>query len=159
MRPLSLAAAILLGAAAPAAAERLGPDQLREEIAGNTLSGFNTSGVVFSEYHAPDGRVFGHNNGVAVVDGCWAIKGDAVCYYYNGQKPLPVAFCWHYDRAGPDGYKLTSADNRVTGAARLAQGNPRGHSEAGQAWVCEGLVSRLKPSIVPASTRTDPVRP
>lgn len=162
MRGLALAAGIALGSAtlaAPAQAERLGPDQLRDEIAGNTLSGFNTSGVIFSEYHAPDGRIFGHNNGVPVVDGCWAVKGDAVCYYYNGQKPLPMAFCWHYDRAGPDGYRITSADTRVTGAARLERGNPRRHSEGAQSWVCEGLVSQAGRPVVPASTRADRPRP
>src|SRR5215210_3594563 len=125
-----------------AAAEPLSGDQLRAEVTGNTLTGFNTSGVVFSEYHAPDGRILGHNNGVPVVDGCWAIRGDAVCYYYNGQKPLPAAFCWHYDRAGPQGYRITSLDLRVTGAARLERGNARNHSEGERSWVCEGLVSR-----------------
>ena len=40
-----------------AAAEPLSRDQLRAEVTGNTLTGFNTSGVVFSEFHAPDGRI------------------------------------------------------------------------------------------------------
>jgi hypothetical protein len=138
-----------VGAAAPALAERLGSDQLREEIAGNTLTGFNTSGVVFSEYHAPDGRVLGHNNGVAVVDGCWAVKGDAICYYYKAQRAAPAAFCWHYDRAGSAGYRLTSIDTRVTGAARLERGNPHGHSDRGEGWTCEGLVSEADRPLSP----------
>ena len=134
-----------LATLAPAlAAERLGPDQLREEISDSTLTGFNTSGVFFSEYHAPDGRVLGHNNGVPVVDGCWAVRGDAVCYYYNGQKTVASTFCWHYDRAGAQGYRITSLEGRVTGAARLERGNPRGHSAGGASWVCEGLVSQAE---------------
>ena len=52
----------------PASAEPVTGPRLRAEIAGNTLSGFNTSGVVFSEFHSPDGRILGHNNGTAVVD-------------------------------------------------------------------------------------------
>ena len=141
VRALAAAAAL----ASPALAlERLGPDQLREEISDSTLTGFNTSGVVFSEYHAPDGRVLGHNNGVPVVDGCWAVRGDAVCYYYNGRKPVASTFCWHYHRAGAQGYRITSLEGRVTGAARLERGNPRGHSAGDASWVCEGLVSQAE---------------
>jgi hypothetical protein len=156
MRPRGVSLALLVALSGQAvAAERLNSEQLREEITGNTLTGFNTSGVVFSEYHAPDGRVFGHNNGVPVVDGCWAIRGDAICYYYNGQKPLPAAFCWHYDRAGAKGYRITSVDLRITGAARLEPGNPRNHNEGERSWVCEGLISRLRTPLAPVSVRLD----
>ncbi len=157
MRRRGATLAALVALSAPAlAAERLSSEQLRDEIAGNTLTGFNTSGVVFSEYHAADGRIFGHNNGIPVLDGCWAVRGDAVCYYYNGQKPLPAAFCWHYDRAGSKGYRITSLDSRITGAARLEPGNPRNHSEGERSWVCEGLVSRLQTPVAPVSLRLDP---
>ena len=139
------ALAVILALAAPAlAAERLGPDRLREEISGSTLTGFNTSGVVFSEYHSPDGRVLGHNNGVPVVDGCWAIRGDAVCYYYNGQKPLPAAFCWHYAPAGAQGYRITSLNGSLTGAARLERGNPRGHAAGEASWSARDWSRNLK---------------
>src|SRR4051794_11961707 len=60
-----------------AAAEPLSGDRLRAEVTGNTLTGFNSSGVVFSEFHAPDGRILGHNNSEVVVDGCWQVRHDA----------------------------------------------------------------------------------
>jgi hypothetical protein len=140
---LGSAALILLGIsiALPASAEPLTARQLRSEISGNTLSGFNTSGVVFSEYHSPDGRIFGHNNGEAVVDGCWDIKDDAVCYYYSAWRHRAGTFCWRYDRAGENGYRITSVESRVTGLTRLEPGNPHGHSDNGKPWACEGLVS------------------
>jgi hypothetical protein len=131
----------LLGLAGSACAEPVTGPSLRSEIAGNTLSGFNTSGVVFSEFHAPDGRLFGHNNGEPVVDGCWDLKDDAVCYYYSARRRGNGTFCWRYDRAGADGYRIASVETPVTGIARLEPGNPHGHSDRGQPWVCEGLVS------------------
>lgn len=131
----------LLALAGTASAEPVVGPGLRSEIAGNTLSGFNTSGVVFSEFHSPDGRIFGHNNGEAVVEGCWDIKDDAVCYYYSARRRGNATFCWRYDRAGTEGYRITSVDSRVTGVARLEPGNPHGHSDRGQPWACEGLVS------------------
>ncbi len=127
----------------PAAGEPLTARELREELSGSTLSGFNTSGVVFSEYHAPDGRILGHNNGEAVIDGCWDIKDDAVCYYYSRWRERRATFCWRYDRAGANGYRIDSVDAPVTGLARLEPGNPHGHSDRGKPWTCEGLVSSL----------------
>lgn len=133
----------LIGLAGSACADPVTGPSLRSEIAGNTLSGFNTSGVVFSEFHAPDGRIFGHNNGEPVIQGCWDIKDDAVCYYYSARRRGNGTFCWRYDRAGPNGYRITSTDTGVTGVARLEPGNPHGHSDRGQPWACEGLVSGL----------------
>lgn len=137
----SLAALVAL--AWPAYAEPVTGPRLRSEIAGNTLSGFNTSGVVFSEFHSPDGRILGHNNGTPVVDGCWDVKDDAVCYYYSAFRGRDATFCWRYDRAGPDGYRIASVETRVTGVARLESGNPHGHTDRGQPWACEGLISGL----------------
>lgn len=143
---------VALALAGPAAAEPVVGQVLRSEIAGNTLSGYNTSGVVFSEYHAPDGRILGHNNGEAVVEGCWDVKDDAVCYYYAAWRRRNATFCWRYDRAGAGGYRITSVDSRATGVARLEAGNPHNHSDRGQPWACEGLVSGLRRA-APASFR------
>lgn len=131
-----------------AAAEPLNGDQLRTEVTGNTLTGFNTSGVVFSEFHAPDGRILGHNNSEVVVDGCWQVKGDAVCYYY-ARGARPGTFCWRFARAGLSGYSIASAESEVTGITRLEPGNPRGHSDGGKPWACEGLTSGLERPRVP----------
>jgi hypothetical protein len=124
--------------------------ELRAELSGNTLSGYNTSGVVFSEYHAPDGRILGHNNGEPVVEGCWDIRDNGVCYYYARSR-RPGTYCWRYGRAGSDGYRLQSFDHAVTGLARLDPGNPRGHSDGGHPWTCEGLVSHLLDAAAPVA--------
>lgn len=136
----ALASAMLAGS--PAGAQTLTGSELRAEISGNTLSGYNNSGVVFSEYHVPDGRVFGHNNGEMVFEGCWDIKNDAICYYYAKSR-RPGTYCWRHDRAGSNGYRIRSTENAVTGVARLVSGNPYNHTDGGRAWVCEGLVSSL----------------
>ncbi len=115
--------------------------QLREEISGHTLSGMHTGGVVFSEYHAPDGRVFGYNNGEPVVEGCWDIRRDAVCYYY-ARGSISGTFCWRMARAGSAGYRIRSVETRAHGVARLDPGNPQGHSDGGRPWTCEPLMSR-----------------
>ena len=137
----SLVAAVALCRPALAGDPVPGPE-LRAELSGNTLSGYNTSGVVFSEYHAPDGRILGHNNGEPVVEGCWDIKDDGVCYYYARSR-RPGTYCWRYRRVGSQGYELESFDRMVTGVARLDRDNPRGHSDRGESWTCEGLVSGL----------------
>ena len=128
--------------ASPAAAEPLSGDQLRAEVTGNTLTGFNTSGVVFSEFHAPDGRILGHNNSEVVDDGCWQVKNDAVCYYY-ARGTRPGVFCWRFEWAGPTGYTIASTETAITGVVRVEPGNPRDHSDGGKPWACEGLTSGL----------------
>ena len=138
------------------AGEMLSAAELRAEISGSTLSGYNTSGVVFSEYHAPDGRILGHNNGEPVIEGCWDIRDDGICYYYARSR-RPGTYCWRYGRAGAQGYRLRSFDGAVTGLARLDKGNPRGHSDGGHPWTCEGLVSgREVPLPVPTAGGAPP---
>ena len=90
---------------------------------GQHAHGFNSSGVVFSEFHAPDGRILGHNNSEVVVDGCWQVRNDAICYYY-ARGTRPGTFCWRFERAGPTGYSIASVESAVTGVARLEAGNP-----------------------------------
>ncbi|HYF55769.1 MAG TPA: hypothetical protein VEA41_16060 [Salinarimonas sp.] len=138
----ALALAALL-AAAPAHPQDLAGADLRDEVSGNTLSGIHTGGVVFSEYHSPDGRVFGFNNGEPVVEGCWDVRRDSVCYYY-AQGAIKGTFCWRMIRAGPNGYRIRSIETPAVGIARLARGNPQNHTDGGRPWTCEPLSSSLE---------------
>ena len=139
---LALAVTVFVAASGGAAAQWLSGAELQREVSGNTLTGYNSSGVFFSEFHSPDGRVFGHNNGERVAEGCWAVRDDAVCYYYaKGRLFAGGTFCWRMERAGADGYRIASVERDTTGAARRDQGNPRNHDDEGKPWVCEGLVS------------------
>ncbi len=135
-----------LALAAPAAADDLPGQRIREEISGQTLSGVHTGGVVFSEYHSPDGRVFGFNNGEPVVEGCWDIRRDSVCYYY-AKGSIPGTFCWRMSPAGADGYRIRSVETAAHGVARLERGNPQNHSDRGRPWTCEPLMSGLDRSL------------
>lgn len=148
-RPLSwlLLGAALLGARS-AIAENLSGADLVRELSDNTLTGFNGS-LWFSEYHASDGRVFGHNASVQNEDACWKVRGDAICYYYPRERGKPqserVEYCWHLERAGADGYKITPVGRNMSGIVRREAGNPRNHSDNGRAWTCDALISRLAP--------------
>lgn len=114
-------------------------DDLRREVPGNTLSGRHSGGMPYSEYHAPDGRVFGHNNHEAVQYGCWAIKGDEICYRYEGGN-IPGVFCWKFFRA-QGGFTIYLPDSGTVGTAKLEQGNPYNHSAQGKSWGCDALLS------------------
>jgi hypothetical protein len=39
-------------------------EDLRDLISDNTVTGRHDTGMAYSEWHAPDGRVYGHNNHV-----------------------------------------------------------------------------------------------
>jgi hypothetical protein len=132
----------VLAAATPAGAQPLSGEQLRRELTGNTLSGFNTSGVVFTEYHAPDGRVLGYNLGQPNEDACWTIRQNAVCYYYP-RGPVAGEFCWLLEAKGPMGFSLRSLETTTTGVARLVSGNPSRLSDHDRPWTCHAHVSEV----------------
>ena len=134
-----LALLLLLGGPVPA--QQLTGEELRAEIGGNTLTGFHDSGMSFTEYHAPDGRVFGFNGGEPVQDGCWRVRGDAVCYEY-GRGRITGSFCWRFDRAGPIGYRIAHLSSGTRGIARLEPGNPKNLSDNGRPWDCADQISR-----------------
>jgi len=73
------------------------------------------------------------------------VRGDAVCYYYPSTRPggenQRTEFCWHLERVGSDGYKVTLVGRSAGGIARLEPGS-RGHTDNGRAWVCDALISR-----------------
>jgi hypothetical protein len=140
----------LLGAPIPAGAQALSGEQLRQELTGNTLSGFNTSGVIFTEYHAPDGRVLGYNQGRPNEDACWTIRGDAVCYYYP-RGTVAGEFCWLLEAKGLMGFSLRSLETATTGVARLAPGNPNRLSDHDRPWTCQPHVSDASPRVLPVA--------
>lgn len=142
MRSLLLAAAVLVTAPASALAQAMTNDELRAEFSGTTVSGFHDGGVHFTEYHSPDGRIFGYNNNEPVQDGCWDVKDDAVCYYYAKGR-IQGTFCWRFERVAAGGYRITSLETPSRGITRREPGNPRGLSDNGRPWTCDPLTSRL----------------
>lgn len=119
--------------------KRVTGDELQREITGNTLTGRHASGMPYSEFHAPDGRIYGHNNNVPVRDGCWVVRRDEVCYTYE-KGPAPGVFCWEFFRA-QNGYTILLPTTGTIGTARLEQGNPHQHNNGGEPWSCDALLS------------------
>ncbi len=145
-----LAAFLTFAAALPLAAQETGQKarptrSLFEQFAGNTVTGHNTSGVNFSEYHSPDGRIFGYNSGEPAIDACWRTNGpDTICYYYGKGERIVGEFCWRFDPVGDVGYKIRSTNSRTTGIARVEPGNPHGWTDQGQSWTCDRLMSSVE---------------
>jgi hypothetical protein len=129
----------------PAAANSEQPatsgEVMRELISGNTVTGRHDSGMPYSEWHAPDGRVLGHNNHEIVERGCWDIRRDAVCYYYAGGSATGT-FCWSFRRIGDAGFRLRSLESGMGASGLLQAGNPYEHSDNGKPWTCEPLSSQ-----------------
>jgi hypothetical protein len=148
-----LAASGLLSAGAilalPAASEEprwgdMSGAEIRSLVSGNTVTGRYADGAPFSEWHLPDGRVFGHNNREAVDQGCWDTRGNQVCYYYSGGSNRGE-YCWEYRKLGDAGIQLKQITPPVPSPAIavVQRGNPHGHTDNGKPWTCEPLQSRL----------------
>jgi hypothetical protein len=120
-------------------------EDMREILSDSTLTGTHDDGMPYSEWHAPDGRVFGHNNRVPVDRGCWGIQGDRVCYYYQDfdGRPPRVA-CWEFRKMGVNAFrlKLMNRPLRTEAIGILQAGNPHRHTDNGKPWSCEPLQSR-----------------
>lgn len=121
---------------------RVTGDQLQREVTGQTLTGRHASGMPYSEFHSPDGRIYGHNNNVPVRDGCWVVRGDDICYTYE-KGPAPGVFCWQFFRA-EGGYTILLPNTGTIGTAKLEAGNPHGWNNGGEPWSCEALLSWKK---------------
>ena len=124
--------------------ESIAGEALRREVSGSTIAGFHFRTFMrFSEYHAPDGHIYGHNGGVPVDKGCWDVKDDEVCYYYEGDTLPQGTWCWTFHRLAKAGqYRL---EHRDTGGLALGvreEGNPRNWGDNGKPWQCSGLVSQ-----------------
>ncbi len=117
--------------------------ELRALLSGNTVTGRHDDGMPYSEWHAPDGRVFGHNNREPVDKGCWDIRGHQVCYYYAGGS-IQGEFCWEFRRITESGFRLRLVNRTSFAEASglLQRGNPHGHTDNGKPWACEPLQSR-----------------
>ena len=117
------------------------PLPLYEQLAGNTITGYTSEGVKFTEYHSPDGRIFGFNNGRPASDACWRTAGpNIVCYYYDRSRNTRRELCWRFEPVADIGFKIYFLDRPVTGALRLEKGNPYNLSDQGQAWTCDALM-------------------
>jgi len=150
--PLALALAALASAPSSAAdnlADVAGAD-LRELVSGHTVTGRHDTGMPYSEWHAPSGQVYGHNNHDANEEACWDIRGDSVCYYYAGGENRGT-FCWTFRRVAENAYRLRSVENGVQASGIRQLGNPYAFGDNGKPWSCEPLSSQVKP---PATPRT-----
>lgn len=153
----ALLMAMMVGAAGPAAAQTSAPassgvgealegEELRREVSGSTVAGFHLRNMMrFSEYHSPDGRIFGHNGGVPVDRGCWDVQANEVCYYYEGDELPRGTWCWTMRRlASANQYRLHhSPTDGIAFGVRQA-GNPNNWSDNGKPWQCHGLISQRR---------------
>jgi hypothetical protein len=130
----------MLSAGASEESKDLSGSELRKLISDSTVTGRHDTGMPYSEWHAPDGRVLGHNNRVANENACWDIKDNAVCYYYNGGVSKGV-FCWAFSRVSDTGYRLRSLESGINATGLWQTGNPYDHSDNGKPWSCEPLSS------------------
>ncbi len=119
----------------------LNGDELRELVTGNTISGQHDNGMPYSEYHSPDGRIFGHNNFDPVKDGCWQVRGDSVCYSYESGQ-APGLFCWRFFKMADGNYRILLPRTGTSGSAIVAKGNPEHHTDNGKPWTCQALLSQ-----------------
>jgi len=136
--PLLLASAL----SAPAVDEgrNLTGEDLRQLLSGHSVTGRHDTGMPYSEWHAPTGQVYGHNNREPNDNACWDIKGDAVCYYYAGGAARGT-FCWAFVKVSETGYRLRSLENGILASGIWQAGNPHGFTDNGKAWSCEPLSS------------------
>ncbi len=126
------------------ATDQRGPmraEALRAMISGHTVTGRHDTGMPYSEWHAPTGQVYGHNNREPNDNACWDIKGDAVCYYYAGGSSAGT-YCWTFRQVSENGYRLRSRDSGVEASGIWQAGNPHDFSDNGKAWSCEPLSSQ-----------------
>ena len=115
---------------------------LRELMTDNTVTGRYDNGESYSEYHAPDGRVFGHNNREPNENACWDLRQDMVCYYYAKGR-AKGEFCWAIEALPAQGIRarLLKDNSQRTIIGIVQAGNPHGHSDNGKPWSCDPLSS------------------
>jgi len=131
---------LLCAQAQAAEPEWLPAGELRQLITDATITGRYDNGEPYSEFHAPDGRVLGHNNRVPNDEACWDIKGDAVCYYYAKGRALGE-FCWRIQTLGGEGLRARLVDRTREIVGLRQGGNPHGHTDNGKPWTCDPVTS------------------
>jgi hypothetical protein len=118
-------------------------DEIRRDVTNATISGRYTFGGFFTEYHAADGRVLGHNGWTKNTDACWTTKApNQICYSY-GPTDDRQTYCFIMERKEDALTLRTAEDNRLNGVAKFERGNPRNHSDGGNPWTCEAIISSL----------------
>jgi hypothetical protein len=147
--------AVAMAAAHPAAAAEeagwVSAGELREIILNATITGRYDNGEPYSEYHAPDGRVLGHNNKVPNEEACWDIKADTVCYYYAKGRARGE-FCWRFQRIGSQGIRAKLIDGSTREIVGVRQrGNPHDHTDNDKPWTCDPVTSERKAPLDPAT--------
>lgn len=139
---LAAAALALLALAHPAAAaEKLSGEAIRRAFESNTVSGRYTNGGFFTEYHQADGRALGHNGWQPNRDACWITKENQVCYYYGPPRDRTV-HCFTVEESGRLYILRNVSNGQINALATVELGNPRNHSDRGEPWYCDGLISR-----------------
>jgi opacity protein-like surface antigen len=135
-----LAACLMLPAHA-ADNNLLSAEEVQTLLSGNTITGRYSNGNAYSEWHAPDGRVYGQNNRRPVENGCWAMRGNTACYYYAENRERGP-FCWTFRRLPNNGLRATMVGGNSWEIFGIMQpGNPHGHNDNGKPWTCEPLSS------------------
>jgi hypothetical protein len=128
-------------------------EEIRRDVTNGTISGRYTFGGFFTEYHAADGRVLGHNGWTKNSDACWTTKApNQICYSY-GPSDDRQTYCFVMERNGDALTLRTAEENRLNGVAKLETGNPRNHSDGGNPWTCDAIVSSLPSARQLASMR------
>jgi hypothetical protein len=138
-----LAFAVFAMAQAPEPGRWMNDEELRELVTDRTISGQHDNGMPYSEWHAPTGQVYGHNNHEPNERACWDIKDDAVCYYY-AEGPIRGTFCWKFRKAAEGRLRMQSVESATRAFGEVEDGNPRKFSDNGTPWTCQKLMSERK---------------
>jgi hypothetical protein len=115
--------------------------ELRAMVSGHTVTGRHDNGMPYSEWHAPSGQVYGHNNRAPNEQACWDIKDNAICYYYAGGAAQGT-YCWSFRKVSDIGYRLRSRESGIEASGIWQAGNPYDFSDNGKPWSCEPLSSK-----------------
>ena len=141
---LALAASLMCITPSLATDATVAAPDIRALVDDMTITGRYNNGDPYSEYHAPDGRVLGHNRRRINSGSCWDIRDDTVCYYYPVKDKAPNTFCWQFQKIGSSGIRATLVrpPSTIEIIGVLQPGNPYGHSDNGKPWSCEPLSSQ-----------------
>jgi hypothetical protein len=136
----------------PVAAERLSGEQIKRAFEANTVSGRYMRGGFFTEYHDPDGRALGHNGYEPNADACWITREDQICYYYGPPSDRTV-HCFTVELTDRLYVQRNASNGEINALVTVEPGNPRGHSDNGKPWTCDGLISQAPGQGAPMSRR------
>lgn len=122
MRILTIACVLSVSGAAAAAAPRAlsTDDQLREVLAGNTISGKSDT-KSYVEYLSPDGRLLGEEP-EGRYTGRWMTAKGQICFSYDLEEGRVTT--WDCAQVEIEGNQLTWIDQGERSHATLAAGNP-----------------------------------